>query len=277
MRRALSLMELLVVMAIIAILVGLLIPAVQRARESALRSKSQNNLRQIILATHNFAGDHNGRLPVFEGTAQSANGRMGLFWALLPYVEQGNITLNWTGLDPTPHAPCYVSPADPTLDGDPRSVSFTSYAANAQLFYGDPVLPASISDGTSSSLAFAEHYGHCGSSYYIFFTATNMSFEVRKATFADGGPVVNCNYCVDVYPVTAGTPPVSIGSDPALTFQCAPSIEACNPKIAQSPHASGMLVAFVDGSVRSLAPSMQPTTYWALVTPASGELVGDDW
>ena len=89
--------------------------------------------------------------------------------------------------------------------------------------------------------------------------------------------MVNCNYCVDIYPMTSDTPPVSIGSDPSLTFQCAPAIEACNPKIAQSPHASGMLVALVDGSVRSLAPSIQPTTYWALVTPDRGELVGDDW
>jgi prepilin-type N-terminal cleavage/methylation domain-containing protein len=276
MRRAFSLLELLVVMAIIAVLVGLLIPAVQRARESALRAKSMNNLRQIILATQNFAGEHGGRLPIFEATTQVPGGRLGVFWALLPYVEQGNISLNWTGLDPVPHAPCYVSPADPPLD-DPRSAVWTSYAANAQLFHGEPVLPISISDGTSSTIAFAEHYAHCGETYFVFCTTNNSGPRVKKATFADGGPVVNCNYCEDIYPVTSGTPPVSIGSDPSLTFQCAAPIDACNPKIAQSPHASGMLAALVDGSVRSLAPSMQATTYWALVTPASGELVGDDW
>ena len=49
------------------------------------------------------------------------------------------------------------------------------------------------------------------------------------------------------------------------------------PSIAQTPHSAGMLVALADGSVRTLAPSMSPATYWGAVTPNGGEALGSDW
>ena len=80
----------------------------------------------------------------------------------------------------------------------------------------------------------------------------------------------------DEYPVTSGSPPTSVAAFfPKLTFQVVP--QDCGWGLAQTPHRSGMQVALADGSVRNLAGSMAPTTYWGAVTPSSGELPGIDW
>jgi prepilin-type N-terminal cleavage/methylation domain-containing protein len=93
--RSFTLIELLVVIAIIAVLIGLLLPAVQKVRESAARLQCQNNLKQMSLATINCADVHNGLLPPGDGlypiTHQADNNGMGsVFFHILPYVEQDN-------------------------------------------------------------------------------------------------------------------------------------------------------------------------------------------
>jgi len=141
-RPGFTLIELLVVIAIIAVLLGLLVPAVQKAREAASRMKCQSNLKQLNLALHNYH-DANGKFPTSRAVPL-AIGVPAISYSvqthLLPFVEQDNVfrtidfSVNWA--DPKNTLPrgtvvsVFICPSDPRVSSVPAGWAPSSYRAN---------------------------------------------------------------------------------------------------------------------------------------------------
>jgi prepilin-type N-terminal cleavage/methylation domain-containing protein len=142
---AFTLIELLVVIAIIAILIGLLIPAVQKVREAAQRVQCLNNMKQIGLGTHNLQ-DAYGSLPPSFGDFPTGSLNYGpVFFYLLPFIEQGNVWNKALGANgayvwnnnsvQSTVIQTYICPADTSWTPEaPNNFAFASYAINAMAF-----------------------------------------------------------------------------------------------------------------------------------------------
>jgi len=291
-RRGMTLIEVLVVIGVVALLIGLLLPAIQGVRAAAVKLKSANKLRQIVIATHNYAAANNDELPGYGIIVPGVPGYgtvpvvgRGTFFPVLPYLEGDTTVVRVSSYPDDPlaqgsYVPAYQSPADPSLF-NPARAGDISYIANHQVLRAKARLDSSCPDGTANTITFAERYARCrdtaslwdrsimsctdGSGGYVICSEATFIFE-RRPTFAD--PEYD-----DVLPVTAGG--VTRPSVAGRTFQVAPTIEACDYRVPQTPHAGGMLTAYLDGSVRTTRPGVAPEVFWAAVTPNGGETVGD--
>jgi prepilin-type N-terminal cleavage/methylation domain-containing protein len=280
-RAGFTLIELLVVIAIIAVLIGLLLPAVQKVRQAAARASDMNNLKQCALAAHH-ANDATGRMPALIGTrytASSGNVTAWLlvsYWVLLtPYLEQGvvfnnvnTVSEDWAKVP----IKTYTSRNDPTVpsgvtDGWPVG----NYAANAQVFglprvgVGGVVdaganLNNSFPDGTSNTIIFAAKAGKCGAGNSLYSAINLRGYDRYQVTMGAyfGHKIPDAN--------GIGTP-----------FQVSPRAAECDPDLPQTFYLSGILVGLADGSVRSVSASVSPLTWRRAAIPNDGAVLGSDW
>jgi prepilin-type N-terminal cleavage/methylation domain-containing protein len=325
-RRGFTLVELLVVIAIIGVLVAILLPAVQAAREAARRSSCSNNLKQVVLAVHSFC-DTSGpakRMPWLTDTTPGCPTQahiQSLFYAILPQLEQGNLYHQYNPKDPPSYyrnsatnpglgasvVPTFICPSDGSNDETDRYIVFNSvnpappppfeqsfatryatsnYAANGLVFRQNRASFATVKDGSSNTILFAERYRRCGNWVCMWAYGGNANVNPSFAFLPLPGGANTQMFAPD-QPLRldpSGRAIGKIGFDLAgpgtiafsVPFQVQPQDSACDFRLAQTPH-SVMLVALGDGSVRGISPTISQQIFWGACTPRGGELLGADW
>jgi prepilin-type processing-associated H-X9-DG protein len=307
--RAFTLVELLVVIATVAVLVGLLLPAVQKVRAAAARLSCQNNLKQVGLALHNHHAAL-GRFPPGRGAPAPA-----IFSAhahLLPYLEQDNLRdlIDFASAPATYTVPpatvhdgarnfpaaatpvgTYVCPADPTGGRVPSSAfAGTSYAASAGsgrasgalsgsdgvFFLGSAVRLGDVLDGASNTAAFSERtIGEGGPG----------PGDPRRAMLEIPGAgdttAASCQPTNGSWNTQRGAKWIVGNYGNTLynhaeppnppAFDCLNATQQKGRLAARSLHPGGVNVLFCDGSVRFVGDAIRAALWQAAATRAGGE------
>lgn len=304
--RGFTLIELLVVIAIIAILIGLLLPAVQKVRDSAARMSCANNLKQLGLALHNFH-DQNGALPPSGTTNPKYVGWRAL---TLPHIEQENLqklynfSLNWWEGTNTAAAAVPVKTYQcPAVPGRAEVLSAVAKAPRPALTFANPLAPTDYEAlmGVQPN-AINPHLGTALYTSANRFAVMHRDSRVKLTDVTDG--TTNTIMVVEA----AGRPLVYRGrtartdlandqgigwadSEGPFSFDgssadgalegCGPAggcVNVMNRKNDNEPfsfHSGGANVVFADGHVAFVRDSISLPTFAALATRAAGEVVSD--
>jgi len=284
--RGFTLIELLVVIAIIAILIGLLLPAVQKVREAAARMSCSNNLKQFGLAIHGYASANQDKVP--GGVQGGCSGNPNypgspFFFTLLPHIEQDNVYravgqsgASWGtagGVNGQQVViKTFLCPSDASHNNgqNPQnSWTVSSYSRNYWMFdTGGGYQPqagghyftlskytvANIPDGTSNTLGITERYA-----YMQTYGWSSLWSHHGQDRFHWGYGTWST-----VYGVWGTTLP-----------QVGIKFTQAHPYYPNSGHSSGVQCLAMDGSVRNVGASANQTTWNNYVQPDDGQVLGN--
>jgi type II secretory pathway pseudopilin PulG len=280
-RRAATLLEALLVVAIIGVLLGLLLVAVQKAREAAAVSACRNNMRQLGIAVHSYQTAFGELPPYTTGYPPGTPVGNWLFY-LSPYLEAPALQSNLPSASANPVSSTAVvtgtgltavklqvlrCPSDPSA----RLEAYwgtTSYLANWYAlsgesggYYAPAQRPENLTNGLSNTVLFAEAYQVCDGLPRMALTSTwYHNFGITQEEKPSDDP----SYAPQDYTLFQTRPLVAGGAN------------GCDKWRAQTPHVA-MNVTLADGSVRAVQAGISGETWKHLLKPQSGAPVGSGW
>jgi prepilin-type N-terminal cleavage/methylation domain-containing protein/prepilin-type processing-associated H-X9-DG protein len=295
MKRGFTLIELLVVIAIISVLVALLLPAVQQAREAARRAQCKNNLKQIGLALQNYHGSHNTFPPGYVSTFDNSGNDTGPGWGwaamVLPEFEQATLQ----------NSISFTQPIEAAVNAAPRVAPLAMLLCPSDTVHSpwSAVMRDAVGNPTSTicQVAASNYIGVFGvrepgiDGDGIFFR--NSSIGIRD--IVDGASTTlqvgerSQRWCeatwvgavtgAQLFP-PSGSPAVPFvenasGMILGHTFEGPPNSPGLECNDFSSQHAGGAHFVFADGHVQFISTSMNKLVFRALSTRAGGEPTGE--
>ncbi len=298
-RRGVALFQLLALLAFLAMLLGLLLPAVQKVREAAARMASANNMKQLALAMHSFHDTTRALPPGVDANGFSTH------TLLLPFIEQDNVFRN---IDRTKKPgdkenakmravviKTFLAPADEVtqIDKDAGANNYlfaagtkAALADNDGLFYKDSAVSfVAVTDGTSNTIAIVECLKGDGGKKAVSVRRQHVALDAkalkgikddagvkhwkddkniagtRGSAWIDGRFLQTTTTAT--LPIGSSKPDVDCGGEGGLS--------------AARQMSNVVQVALCDGSVRAVSPAIKFATWQAAFTRAGGEVLGADW